>query len=389
MRSHKTGLLALVVVMAGGVWLAQAGAPSAAETAKNKYLANVQTGNPGLKSIGNLNFGPEGILLVADPQAAAIVAISTGDTGPVVKLKKRVDNVRELAASALGAAPDAIEIKDMTVNPASGKIYLAVVRSADKQAAILTIDADGKVRDLPLDQAKYVSVSLPGEDRAKVRNITDLEFASDRVLVAGQSNEEFSSKIYSIALPLTHNAPGKMFSTETYHVAHGKWETKAPIQSFIPYEEAGKSYVVGSFACTPIAKFPLDDMKAGGQVRGTSVVELGSGNRPLDMFTYTKDGQKWLVTHTYRMHFKKNTYGPSKWWGVRVKMNYLDALDINEKAALRDESKPKGPDGIEIVDALAGAVQVAQLNNDEIVVLRADPKTDTEDKLSLEIAQLP
>jgi hypothetical protein len=386
MRSHKAGLWALVVVMTGGLWLAQSGAP-AAEAAKGKYLANLQTGNPGLKSIGNLNFGPDGILLVADPQAATIVALDTGDTGPVVKLKKRIDNVRELVAAALGAPEAGVQIIDMTVNPASGKIYLSVVRSADKQAALLTIDAEGKVRDFPLEKAKYVSVPLPVA--AKIGNITDLEFASDRVLVAAQASEEFASKIYSLPLPLTHASQGKMFSTETYHVAHGKWETKAPIQSFIPFEENGKSYVVGSFACTPIAKFPLDDMQAGGQVRGTSVVELGSGNKPLDMFTYTKDGQKWLVTNTYRFHFKKSTFGPSKWWGVRVKMNYLDASEINEKAARRDVAKPKGPDGIEVVDALSGAVQVAQLDNDEIVVLRADPQTDSEEKLSLEIARLP
>ena len=42
----------------------------------------------------------------------------------------------------------------------------------------------------------------------------------------------------------------RAYSAETYHVAHGKWETKAPITSFVPLEENGKHYVVGSFACT-------------------------------------------------------------------------------------------------------------------------------------------
>lgn len=362
---------------------------AAAENDAATSLRNVQSGNPGLASLGTLNFGPKGLLLIADPQKASIVAIETGDTGPVQKLKQRVDDVRALAAGTLGAKPDGIDIADMTVNPASGRIYLAVMRKADRQPALLTIDADGKIANFPLENVKYVRIGFPGSEQSKVRSITDVEFANDRVVVAAQSNEEFSSKVYSIPLPLTHGTTGSMYSTETYHVAHGKWETKAPITSFVPVEENGKHYVVGAFACTPIAKFALDDMQPGAQVKGTSVVELGSGNRPLDMFTYTKDGQKWLVTNTYRFHFAKNTFGPSKWWGVRVKMDYLDASDINEKAVRRDVKTKTGPEGIEIVDALFGAVQVAQLNNDEIVVLRADKQTDSEAKLSLETARLP
>ena len=46
------------------------------------------------------------------------------------------------------------------------------------------------------------------------------------------------------------------------------------------------------------------------------LLELGSGNRPLDIFTYQKDGQLWFITQTQR--FKDNLFGPSKYWGVRV-----------------------------------------------------------------------
>ncbi|MCH8829883.1 MAG: hypothetical protein IID45_09930, partial [Planctomycetes bacterium] len=43
-----------------------------------------------------------------------------------------------------------------------------------------------------------------------------------------------------------------------------------------------------------------------------------AGNRPLDMFTYEKDGKRWVVTNTLRFH--KNLFGPSKYWGVRLDM---------------------------------------------------------------------
>ena len=347
-----------------------------------KYLGNVQTGNPGFQSMGRMSFGPDAVLLISDPQAASIVAIDTGDRGPVVKLKKRIDNVRGLIASGVGAKPSEVEIVDMAVNRKSGTIYLAVHRQADKQFALLTIDGNGKLSNFALESARYVRIGLPGD--AKVRNITDVEFAGDRVLAAGQSNEEFASKIYSLPLPLVHGSSAAIFSAETYHVSHKRWETKAPIQSFVPHEENGKSYVVGSFSCTPIAKFPVDELSSGAHVKGESIVELGSGNRPLDMFTYERDGKSWLVTNTYRFHFKRSLFGRSKWWGVRVSMDYLSSDATNENAPTRDVTKKSGPEGIEIVDALFGAIEVDKLNDNEMVVLR-----DADGELGLEVARLP
>ena len=97
---------------------------AAPKKAAAKQIDNVQTGNPGFKRIGRLGFGPDGLLLVADPASAAIVAIDTGDNGPVQKLKKKVSNVDELIGGAMGAEADGVEIVDMAVNPKSGLIYL-------------------------------------------------------------------------------------------------------------------------------------------------------------------------------------------------------------------------------------------------------------------------
>ena len=358
----------------------------AAESEKSvaKLLDNVQQGNPGFKRIGRLGFGPGTILLVADPAAAAVVAIDTGDSGPLKKLKARVDKIDELVAGAMGAEAGGVNIVDMVVNPHSGLIYLSVHRKQDNRYAILTVNADGKIGVLNLDKVKYVKVNLPVKEGATISNITGVEFSKNRVLAAGQSNEEFSSKIYSLPLPLTHGSSASVYSTETYHVAHGRWETKAPIQSFIPYEENGKSYIVGSFACTPIAKFPLDNIKSGASVKGISVVELGSGNRPVDMFTYKKDGKQWLITNTDRFHHERRPLGPSRYWGVRVDMSYLSADKTNEDAARRDVSAKAGPPGIEVVEQLFFAKHVAKLSDSEMVVLR-----DNKGHLDLEISPLP
>lgn len=347
-------------------------------------IESPQTGGLQIKSISSLSFGPEGLLLVAEPASASVVALQTGDVGPPkAALDKTVPDIGAAIAGGLGAKKEDITVKDLAVNPASGRIYLAVQRRPDNAVMIVTVDAAGQVVPLNLDSLPWVRITLPGGTNSKVTNITDVAFDGTRVFATGTCNEEFASRIFTIPVPLKNGATASVFSAETYHVAHRKWETKAPIQSFIPYQSKEGTFVVGAFACTPVAKFRVDDIQSGAQVKGVSMVELGSGNRPLDLFSYEdKSGKEWLVVHTQR--FKQNAFGPSKMWGARISMDYLDAAETNEKAVRRNEKESKGPDGIEIVDALFGAVQVDKLSNTEAIVLR-----DTEGTLSLEVAKLP
>jgi len=354
-----------------------------AETSKS-ILADVQTGTVTIKRIGRMSFAPNGVLLIADIGGGAVVAIETGDTGPVKKLKSRVNDVDKKIATALGVSTADLSIADMAVNPESGMIYVSAIRKTDTTSAIITFDATGKLTILDLTSTRFVRVPLPVGEGSQIRAISGVEYTDGRVLAAGQSNEEFSSKIFSLPLPLTHGKSGDAFSTETYHVAHGRWETRAPIQSFIPYREGGEDYVVGSFACTPIAKFKVTDIAKDSKIKGTSVVELGSGNRPIDMFTYEKDGKQWLITNTDRFHHEKRPLGPSQYWGVRVDMSYLTSSKVNADAARRDVSKQAGPTGIEVVEALFYARHVAKLNNREMVILR-----DNKGALDLEVKELP
>ena len=341
-----------------------------------RFFKNAQTGDPGLKSIGRLAFGPDGLLLVSDPRSASILAINTGDVGPLVKLEKKIDKIDNVLAKALGIETEALTIIDMAVNPASGRIYFSLNTKPGNKPVLIAIDGKGEIHRPELDKMKYVRMTLPVGDKGKLRNVTDLAWADSSVVVAGQSDEEFANKIFQLPIPLENGVNANYFSAETFHVAHRRWETKAPIQSFIPYEENGEFYIVGAFACTPIAKFPLNGIKSGDKIKGISVVELGSGNRPRDMFTYKKDGKEWLVTNTKRFHEK---FGPSAYWGARVDMKHLSANsteDTNEKAIRRDVKKTSGPEaqGIEVVEALYGAVLVSQLENEHIIVLRENDK---------------
>jgi len=355
------------------------------KSAASAYLRNVQKGGLQMRDVGRLSFGPKGLLLVSEPAAAAVVAIDTGDTGPVRKLKKRVADIEGVIAASVGVERKDLRIEDMAVNPESGLIYLSI--KAKGAPGILTVDADGNVAALDFKKAIHVKATLPTKDGVRLGRITDLAFTDERIVIAATAREEFSNKIYTLPLPLEHGEAANYISAETYHVAHGRWETKAPIQSFIPYEEDGKDYVVGAFACTPVAKFPIDDIQPGAEIRGTSVLELGSGNRPRDMFTYTSGGKTWVVTNTER--FKKNLFGPSKYWGARIDMKYLeaDSPDATNKQAPRRNVKittGENAKGIEVVQELFGAILVSQLDNNEIVVVR-----ETGDSKALEITRLP
>lgn len=370
--------LSVLPLVLAAVFVALVSAPAA-------LLESPQTGAPGIKGISSISFGKDGLLLVADPTSASVFALLTNDTGPVAKLGTAVKDIGALIAGGLGTTAENITIKDMAVNPASGKTYLAVQRRPDNATLILVVDAAGKVTPLDLAALSWARVTLPGSEKGKVTNVTDVAFDGDRIFATGSCNEEFASRIFTIPVPVKHGATAAVFSAETYHVAHRKWETKAPISSFIPYNAKDGRYVVGAFACTPVAKFKVDDIQSGAQVKGVSMVELGSGNRPLDLFEYTdKSGKEWLVVHTQR--FKQNLFGPSKYWGSRVSMDHINAAQdkTNENAARRNEKEAKGPEGIEIVDALFGAVHVDKLTDAEAVVLR-----DAEGKLSLEVVALP
>ena len=382
--TRKIATLSVVALVLSIGVLAITGSAAPAKKGADRLLKNVQTKGLKFRQIGRMSFATDGVLLVADRGNGSVVAIDTGDTGSATPLKKRIDNIDTLIAGALGTKATGVQIVDMVVNRINGRIYLSVIRKQDGISALLTIDGSGKVAAVNLAKARHVRITLPGDGKAKVSNVTGVKLAGSRVLAAGQSGREFASKIYSIPLPLGHGNSAAVYSTETFHVAHGRWETRAPIQSFIPVKEKGKTYIVGSFNCTPIAKFPVDGLENGAKIKGTSVVELGSGNRPVDMFIYKKGGKDWLVTNTDRFHHKRRPIGPSQYWGCRVDMKYLGAKETNEKAARRTVKKKKGPEGMEVIDVLFGVKHIDQFANDKVVVLR-----DTKGKLSLEPAVLP
>ena len=120
-----------------------------------------------------------------------------------------------------------------------------------------------------------------------------MAYQNGKLFVAGLSNEEFSSKLRVIAYPFTQADRGT--SVEIYHGNHGGLETRSPVYSFVPYMIGGEPHIIGGYLCTPLVKFPVSSLAPGAKVQGTTIAELGAGNRPIDMILYKKDGKDFLL----------------------------------------------------------------------------------------------
>jgi hypothetical protein len=370
-----------------GLWLSVDNASAA-----SKVLDKTTTGNPKLQSIDAIRFAPEGVLLVADGKGGQIVAIQTGDTSTQAPLPAKISDIQAKLAGRLGAKADGIEILDLAVNPASGMAYFAVRKQDGPSYLIMTLRGSSasegsEIGELSLDKATYARLPLPASENAPISKITDLAWADDRIIAAASTSEDFGSKIFSMSGPVSHEAQGKIYSAETYHVSHHKWETKAPMSVIMPYKEDGKTYVVGAFACTPVVKYPIDSIDSGEKVKGTSVLELGNGQRPLDMFVYQKDGKEYVLSNTLR---RRNVpAGASPFATVRIDRSVLGENDkVNEQALLRlnKEGKP-ADDRVTMIDSYSGVSRMDKLDDSRALVLRASNSTPV--TYDLEALSLP
>src|SRR6516165_10839663 len=87
-------------------------------------FAQADQGNPKLKSIEAIRFGPDGLLIIGG--GSEVVTVETGDTKETTWTKTDIADVNQLLGGKLGLTPKDIEITRISVNPASKKLYAAV-----------------------------------------------------------------------------------------------------------------------------------------------------------------------------------------------------------------------------------------------------------------------
>ena len=272
------------------------------------WTEGMKDGTPGFKSMGPLAFGPDAILFVADTKSAAIFALALDDKKASAAGKPlKVEAINQKVAALLGTSADQILIDDMVVNPVSRNVYLAVSRGRgpDATPVLVRTKTSGDLEVVPLERVKFAKAELPDapvdgvvgqgsrQSNPRRESITDIGFLEDRLLVAGLSNEEFASTLRAIPFPFKTVANGT--SVEIYHGAHGKFETRSPVRTFVPFKVGNEPHLLAAYTCTPLVQFPLSDLKPGAKVKGKTIAELGNRNRPLDMIVYEKDGKDYLL----------------------------------------------------------------------------------------------
>jgi hypothetical protein len=304
---------------------------STVEAGASSY--GLERGDPQFRSIGPIAFGPEGILFVADNANAAIVALGLReDAAPADQAPPGIEHLDTRLAAFLGCAAEDVHIRDLAVSPVSGEAYLAVLRGGGASAVpvLVKIGADSTIAEVPVDDVPFARIAVqdapspedarqelmvvpPGEPEDEVMEVhgitlhisrqplrtstvTDLVYVDGKLLIAGASNEEFTSSLRVVAFPFDDEV--RTSAVEIFHVSHGKYETHSPIRTFVPYQ--GGTSVLASYTCTPVVHFSVDELVGGERVVGRTVAELGAMNTPLDMVSYTSDGEEYLLVSNSR-----------------------------------------------------------------------------------------
>ena len=325
----------------------------------------MKEGTPELKSAGPLAFGPDGILFIGDTKSATIFAIATGDTkGNAANAKIQLQGLNKQIATLLGSAPENVTVNDLATNPMSGSVFLSVTKGkgAEASPAIVRVSDTGKLTEVSLKKVPFQKVVLPDapEDKdvtanGRTRNlrndsITDLAYAEGKVFASGLAAGSSPSSVHQIPFPFAEGLTGT--SVEIFHGAHGKVENYAAIRTFVPMNINGEPSLLAGFVCTPLVRFPINDLKPSEKARGTTVAELGNRNQPLDMISYRKDGKDFLLlSNSARGVMKISTENIARNEGITTRIENTAGQTY------------------ETIKELDGVVQLDRLNDDNAIVL--------------------
>jgi len=323
-----------------------------------------------LQSAGVMSFSNDGTLFLADPRAAAVYAIDVAESfRDTSKTGVRIDDVDGKIAAALGTTRDQIRIVDMVAHPLSQSLYFSLTRGKGNDAVPVLVSvtkADEKVTVLPLESIRHARADIPHAPSPDAKtpwgapqrsfSVTDIALVDGEVYVAGLGNEEFASTLRR--LPYPFGRAGTSTTVEMFHTSHDKYETAAPIESFVPINLGGTPSLVAGYGCSPIVTVGRAELTDKKHVRGKTVAELGGGNRPFDMIRYTNaKGKEYIL--------------------VGNSNRTLTRLDPNEIASAKPMTKAVSqawePAGVGYLPvAIVGVLQLDNYNASNVVMLQRD-----------------
>ncbi|SDZ30496.1 hypothetical protein SAMN05518669_12743 [Variovorax sp. YR634] len=321
-----------------------------------------------VKSVSRLAAGPGNTLFIADWKAARVHAISlpAAQQQPAGSAFNILDLESLLSAQVGGAK---VTVEDMVVRPGTAQVYVAVSYGSAKTPALIMVTSDKKARRIDLKAAASTSVALrdaPTTDYSfwketpeRSFTVTDMKWRDGELFVAGLSNQDFASTLRRVRYPF--DSKQSITSVEIYHAGHNLIETRAPIRAMSFASWGGKPYLVAAYTCTPLVTIPLDDLKDGAHIRGKTVAELGYGNTPADMISYSRTEQGKTEDFLLLANFDRVSN--------IIPVSQLEAMGSGPGI---EKQVPFGQlAGVEVMQApLAGTLRLDNLDEKSFVVVR-------------------
>jgi len=334
-----------------------------------------------VKSVSRLAAGPGNVIFVADWKAARVHAL---ELPPAVKKPGgstfNILDLEELLSRQVGGAR--VTVEDMVVRPGSDEVIVALNYGPARLPALVTVTSDKKARRIDLKAAKSTSTALRNapttdysfwhETPERSFTVTDMKWRDVQLFVAGLSNQDFSSTLRRLPYPFSDKQA--ITSVEIFHGGHNLIETRAPIRAMSFASWGGKSYLVAAYTCTPLVLIPMDELKDGAHIRGKTVAELGYGNTPADMISFSKTEQGKTEDYMLLINFNRVANV--------IPVSQLQAADARpgiEKVVQFGQIT-----GLDVTQApLSGTMRVDNLDDKSFILLRRRLEKDNLELVSM------
>jgi hypothetical protein len=336
--------------------------------------ASVNASAAEIKSISRLAAGPGNVLFVADWKAARVHAITLPEapqrpTGTAFNIL----DLETLLSKQVGGAK--VTVEDMVARPGTAEVYVAISYGAAKTPALIAVTNDHKARRVDLKAAKSTSIELRDAPTSNYKfwnetpersfTVTNMKWRNGEIFIAGLSNQDFASTLRRVNYPF--DGQQSTTSVEIYHTGHNLIETRAPIRAMSFATWGGKPYLVAAYTCTPVVTIPLEDLKDGAHIRGKTIGELGYGNTPADMVSFSKTEQGKTEDFLLLVNFERGA----------------DVIPVSQVEAASgrpgmDKVVPFGQiAGLDVTSApLAGVMRVDNLDEKSFIVVRRQLEKD-------------
>ncbi len=266
----------------------------------NEIVNTNSSSNNTLPGASVMAFGPNNVLFVGDSKTGILYAIETSGNELKDPVAFNLNGIDRSIAKTLGVSASDLIFNDMQVHPQTQEAYISVKRgfAPDAESVIVKVSpSDGNISLVDLSKMTQIKIKnirtddfeLYGRPSERL-NITDIDYHDGYVYVAGLTNGEFASTLRKIAYPFSDKQEA-VAGIEMYHAVHIQNETRAPIRTMTFEEVNGESTLIAAYTCTPLVSIPTSEIKEGNHIKAKTIAELGYGNTPIDMITFTAQEQ--------------------------------------------------------------------------------------------------